>query len=80
MIFKGSWKPFEVTSEKDKKVTKQSMYAEKIGDELDIDSTAQACQSKATGIKMAGRLIFMLTGIFIVQSTLTIILPSSNIQ
>ena len=44
--FKGKWKPFEVTG-RDKQLRKQSMYAEKAGDELLIDFPG-------TGISMEG--------------------------
>jgi hypothetical protein len=46
-ILKGNWKPFEVISKSEKKVTKQSMYAEKSGDELVIDF-------RGTGISIEG--------------------------
>ncbi len=45
--FKGSWKPLEIISEKDKKVTRQSMYSEKAGDELEI-------KFSGTGISIEG--------------------------
>ena len=35
-VFKGKWKPYEISSGSDKKMIKQSMYAEKAGDELEI--------------------------------------------
>lgn len=44
---KGSWKPLEIISEKDKKVTRQSMYSEKTGDELEI-------KFSGTGISIEG--------------------------
>jgi hypothetical protein len=47
LTFKGGWKPFEIISERDKKTIKQSMFAEKAGDELDIDFTG-------TGISLEG--------------------------
>jgi hypothetical protein len=37
--FKGTWKPFETSTWPDKKLEKQSMYAEKAGDELEIGFT-----------------------------------------
>jgi hypothetical protein len=46
-LFKGNWKAFETVSERDNKVTKQSMYAEKAGDELVIDF-------RGTGISIEG--------------------------
>ena len=45
--FKGNWKPFEITSETDKKVTRQSMYSENTGDELEIGFNG-------TGISLTG--------------------------
>jgi hypothetical protein len=54
-IFKGSWKPFEVTSEKDNKVTKQSMYAEKAGDELDIDFSGSGMSIEGNWYKDGGK-------------------------
>jgi hypothetical protein len=53
--FKGSWKPLEVTSEKDKKVTKQSMYAEKAGDELDIDFNGSGMSIEGNWYKDGGK-------------------------
>jgi hypothetical protein len=54
-MFKGSWKPFEVTSEKDNKVTKQSMYAEKAGDELDIDFSGSGMSIEGNWYKDGGK-------------------------
>ena len=54
-LFKGSWKPFEITSETDKKVTKQSMYAEKAGDELDIDFTGTGISVEGNWYKDGGK-------------------------
>jgi hypothetical protein len=45
--FKGKWKPLELTSENDKKVYKQSMYAENAGDELTL-------KFSGTGISIEG--------------------------
>jgi hypothetical protein len=47
LSFKGKWKTFETNSESDKKVTRQSMYGEKKGDELEIDFDG-------TGISLTG--------------------------
>jgi len=44
--FKGKWKPLEITG-RDKEVRKQSIYAEKTGDELEITFTG-------TGISLTG--------------------------
>ena len=54
-MFKGNWKPFELTSEKDKKVTKQSMYAEKAGDELDIDFNGSGISIEGNWYKDGGK-------------------------
>ena len=54
-MFKGSWKPFEVTSEKDNKVPKQSMYAEKAGDELDIDFSGSGMSIEGNWYKDGGK-------------------------
>lgn len=54
-IFKGNWKPFEVTSERDKKVTKQSMYVEKAGDELDIDFNGSGISVEGNWYKDGGK-------------------------
>jgi hypothetical protein len=54
-IFKGNWKPFEVTSERDKKVTKQSMYVEKAGDELDIDFNGTGISVEGNWYKDGGK-------------------------
>ena len=45
--FKGSWKPFEIYSENDKKPVLQSMYGEKASDELEIAFSG-------TGISIVG--------------------------
>jgi len=54
-IFKGNWKPFEVTSERDNKVTKQSMYVEKAGDELDIDFNGTGISVEGNWCKDGGK-------------------------
>jgi len=54
-IFKGNWKPFEVTSERDNKVTKQSMYVEKAGDELDIDFNGTGISVEGNWYKDGGK-------------------------
>jgi len=46
-VFKGNWKPFEVFNGYEKKMVKQSMVADKAGDELVIDFSG-------TGISMEG--------------------------
>jgi hypothetical protein len=45
--FKGNWKTYEITSEWDKKISKQSVYSEKAGDELTINFNG-------TGISLTG--------------------------
>jgi hypothetical protein len=54
-IFKGSWKPYEIKSEKDNKVMKQSMYAETPGDELDIDFTGTGISVEGNWYKDGGK-------------------------
>jgi len=53
--FKGGWKPFEITSEGDKKIIKQSMYAEKTGDELEIDFTGTGLSIEGNWYKDGGK-------------------------
>ena len=54
-IFKGGWKTFETKSENDKKVTKQSMFAEKSGDELEIDFTGTGLSIEGNWYKDGGK-------------------------
>jgi hypothetical protein len=54
-IFKGSWNPFETISEVDKKITKQSMYSEKAGDELDIDFSGTGVSIEGNWFKDGGK-------------------------
>jgi hypothetical protein len=54
-LFKGNWKPFEITSENDKKFTKQSMYTEKAGDELEIDFTGTGISVEGNWYKDGGK-------------------------
>ncbi len=53
--FKGNWKPFELTSEEDNKDVKQSMYAEKHGDELDIDFNGTGISIEGNWFKDGGK-------------------------
>jgi hypothetical protein len=53
--FKGGWKPFEIISEMDKKITKQSMFAEKSGDELDIDFSGTGISVEGNWYKDGGK-------------------------
>ncbi len=53
--FKGDWKPLEITSDKDKKITKQSMYAEKAGDEVVIDFTGTGISIEGNWFKDGGK-------------------------
>jgi hypothetical protein len=54
-ILKGNWKPFEVISESEKKVTKQSMYSEKSGDELVIDFSGTGISIEGNWYKDGGK-------------------------
>lgn len=54
-VFKGSWKPFEITSGPDKKVTRQSMYSEKAGDELEFDFTGTGISIEGNWFKDGGK-------------------------
>jgi hypothetical protein len=54
-LFKGNWKPFEIVSDNDKKVIKQSMYAEKAGDELDIDFSGTGISIEGNWYKDGGK-------------------------
>ena len=53
--FKGSWKPFEIISESDKKVIKQSMYSDKASDELDIDFNGTGISVEGNWYKNGGK-------------------------
>jgi hypothetical protein len=53
--FKGSWKPYEIISESDKKAIKQSMYAEKNGDELEFDFTGTGISFEGNWYKDGGK-------------------------
>ena len=53
--FKGSWKPFEIISESEKKVTKQSMYSDKAGDELDFDFSGTGISVEGNWYKDGGK-------------------------
>jgi ADP-ribosylglycohydrolase len=61
--FKGAWKLFETTSERDTKVTKQSMYAEKAGDELDIDFSGTGISIEGNWYKDGGKADIYVDGI-----------------
>lgn len=54
-LFKGSWKPFEITSERDNKVTRQSMYTEKSGDELVINFNGTGISVEGNWFKDGGK-------------------------
>ncbi|HUX56932.1 MAG TPA: ADP-ribosylglycohydrolase family protein [Bacteroidales bacterium] len=54
-IFKGKWKPFEITSRRDNQVRKQSMYAEKAGDELVIDFSGTGISIEGNWYKDGGK-------------------------
>ena len=53
--FMGGWKPFEIISETDKKIFRQSMFAEKSGDELDIDFTGTGISVEGNWYKDGGK-------------------------
>jgi hypothetical protein len=53
--FKGGWKPFEIISESDKKVTKQSMYSDKADDKLDIDFSGTGISVEGNWYKDGGK-------------------------
>jgi len=53
--FKGSWKPYQIISESDKKLVKQSMYAEKNGDELVFDFTGTGISFEGNWYKDGGK-------------------------
>jgi hypothetical protein len=53
--FKGKWKPLEISSRRDNQVRKQSMYAEKAGDELEIDFTGAGISIEGNWYKDGGK-------------------------
>jgi hypothetical protein len=53
--YKGNWKPFELTSEGDNKPVRQSMYAEKPGDELDFDFNGTGISVEGNWFKDGGK-------------------------
>jgi hypothetical protein len=55
LAFKGNWKNFDIISEEDKKVTKQSMYAEKAGDELTINFNGTGISIEGNWYKDGGK-------------------------
>lgn len=55
ITFKGSWKPYEITSESDKKPVKQSMYSEKPGDQLEIEFTGTGLSIEGNWYKDGGK-------------------------
>jgi len=78
--FKGTWKPYEISSGPDKKMIRQSMYAEKKGDEMEIDFSG-------TGISIDGNctvtevlLMYSLMVSFTVLLIPTIILLINSIR
>ena len=54
-LFKGKWKPFEITSESDNNIIKQSMYAERAGDELVIDFNGSGISIEGNWYKDGGK-------------------------
>jgi hypothetical protein len=53
--FKGGWKPYQIISETDKKFVRQSMYAEKSGDELVFDFTGTGISFEGNWYKDGGK-------------------------
>jgi hypothetical protein len=53
--FSGNWRPFEINSERDTKLIKQSMYSEKAGDELEIDFTGTGISIEGNWYKDGGK-------------------------
>jgi hypothetical protein len=53
--FKGKWEPLEVYSGRDKHLVKQSMYAEKTGDELIIDFSGTGISIEGNWYKDGGK-------------------------
>ena len=54
-LFKGNWKPFEITSETDKRANRQSMYAEKTGDEMIIEFSGTGISIEGNWYKDGGK-------------------------
>jgi hypothetical protein len=54
-IFKGGWKPYELTSESDKNAIRQSMYAEKAGDEINLDFSGTGISIEGNWYKDGGK-------------------------
>lgn len=54
-LFKGNWKPFEITSETDNKANRQSMYAEKAGDEMIIEFSGTGISIEGNWYKDGGK-------------------------
>jgi len=53
--FKGKWKPLEISSRRNNQVRKQAMYAEKAGDELEIDFTGTGISIEGNWYKDGGK-------------------------
>jgi hypothetical protein len=54
-MFKGNWKTYEVSSEADKKLVKQSMFSENKGDELNFDFTGTGISFEGNWFKDGGK-------------------------
>lgn len=54
-LFKGSWRPYEISSEEGKQLIKQSMYSEKAGDELNFDFTGTGVSFEGNWYKDGGK-------------------------
>ena len=53
--FTGKWKPLEISSGRDKQLRKQSMYAEKAGDEIVIDFSGTGISIEGNWYKDGGK-------------------------
>jgi hypothetical protein len=61
--FKGKWKPLEITG-KDNQVRKQSLYAEKAGDELEISFSGSGISLTGNWYKDGGKADIYIDGLF----------------
>ena len=61
--FKGKWKPLEITG-RDKQVRKQSMFAEKAGDELEISFSGNGISLNGNWYKDGGKADVYVDGLF----------------
>jgi hypothetical protein len=61
--FKGNWKTFERPSWPDNKLIKQSMYAEKAGDELEINFSGTGISIEGNWVKDGGKADMYVDGV-----------------